>query len=99
MRRRIPRAKTSRAKTKNEIRSDQSAGRRPVDRRMHRISYLSKEGCQMADKETNGRVVETIEEATQAERSPDTFYILIISLVAMAVVGAFLLWYFGVFPG
>ena len=43
----------------------------------------------MADKETNGRVVETIEEATQAERSPDTFYILIISLVALAVVGAF----------
>jgi hypothetical protein len=53
----------------------------------------------MADKETNGRVVETIEEATQAERSPDTFYILIISLVALTVAGAFLLWYFGVFPG
>ena len=52
----------------------------------------------MADKETNGRVVETIEEATQAERSPDTFYILIISLVALAIVGGFLLWYFGVFP-
>ena len=49
----------------------------------------------MAD---NDRVVETIEEATQAERSPDTFYILIISLVALAIVGGFLLWYFGVFP-
>ena len=49
----------------------------------------------MAD---NDRVVETIEEATQAERSPDTFYILIISLVALAIVGGLLLWYFGVFP-
>jgi hypothetical protein len=52
----------------------------------------------MAEKETNGRVVETIEEAAQAERSPDTFYILIISLVALVIIGAFLLWYFGVFP-
>jgi hypothetical protein len=58
-----------------------------------------KEGCQMAEKETSGRVVETIEEATQAEKSPDTFYILIISLVALAVVGGYLFWYFGVFSG
>ena len=52
----------------------------------------------MADKETNGSIVETPEEATQAERSPDTFYILMASLGALAIIGAFLLWYFGVLP-
>ena len=53
----------------------------------------------MANKEKNDRVVETIEEATQAERSPDTFYIMIISLVALVMVGGSLLWYFVVLPG
>jgi cytoskeletal protein RodZ len=51
----------------------------------------------MADK-TNGKVVETLEQATQAEKSPDTFYILIVSLIVLVVIGGFLLWWWGVFP-
>jgi hypothetical protein len=51
----------------------------------------------MADK-TNGKVVETLQEATQAEKSPDTFYVLIISLLALLVIGGVLLWWWGVFP-
>ena len=51
----------------------------------------------MADK-TNGQIVETPEQATQAERSPDTFYILVVSLIALVVIGAFLLWWYGGFP-
>jgi hypothetical protein len=50
----------------------------------------------MTDK--NGHIVETPEEATQAEKSPDTFYILVVSLVALLVIGGVLLWWFGVFP-
>ena len=52
----------------------------------------------MADKDTNGQIVETPEQATQAERSPDTFYILVVSLIALVVIGAFLLWWYGVLP-
>jgi nitrate reductase NapE component len=43
-------------------------------------------------------VVTTTEKAIQAERSPDTFYVLLVSLIAVCVVGAFLLWWYGVFP-
>jgi hypothetical protein len=43
----------------------------------------------MADKDSDGRVVETPREATQAENSPDTFFILIVSLVALVIIGAF----------
>jgi hypothetical protein len=53
----------------------------------------------VADKDTNGQIVETPEQATQAERSPDTFYILVVSLIALVVIGAFLLWWYGVLPG
>jgi flagellar basal body-associated protein FliL len=50
----------------------------------------------MAHKE-NGTIVETEREATQAEKSPNTFVILILSLAALAVVAVVLFWYFGVF--
>lgn len=47
----------------------------------------------------NGTIVETEREATQAEKSPNTFVILIVSLTALAVVAVVLFWYFGVFQG
>jgi hypothetical protein len=50
----------------------------------------------MAIKNRDGQITETPEEARQAENSPDTFFMLIISLVVLAVIGAVLLWYFGV---
>jgi hypothetical protein len=58
---------------------------------------MTQEGHHMAEKKPDGQVVETPEEATQAERSPDTFVILMVSLVALAVIAAGLFWYFGVF--
>jgi hypothetical protein len=45
----------------------------------------------------NGTIVETDREATQAEKSPNTFFVLAVSLSALAVVAALLFWYFGVF--
>ena len=46
------------------------------------------------------QIIETPEEATQAENSPDTLIILIISLFALVLIGAGLLWYFGyIFAG
>lgn len=45
----------------------------------------------------NGTIVETDREATQAEKSPNTFVILAVSLAALAVVALLLFWYFGVF--
>ncbi len=51
-------------------------------------------------KPINDQIIETPEEATQAENSPDTLVILIVSLVALLVIGAGLLWYFGyIFAG
>jgi hypothetical protein len=50
----------------------------------------------MADNDR--KIVETPQQATQAERSPDTFYILIVSLIAVVAIGAILLWWWGVFP-
>ena len=50
----------------------------------------------MARKE-NGIIIETDREATQAEKSPNTFFILAISLAALAVAALLLFWYFGVF--
>jgi hypothetical protein len=49
----------------------------------------------MPDK--NDRREMSVEDAQQADDSPDTFYILIISLAALTIIGAALLWYFGVF--
>ena len=46
------------------------------------------------------QIIETPGEATQAENSPDTLVILVISLVALVLIGAGLLWYFGyIFAG
>lgn len=45
----------------------------------------------------NGVIVETEREATQAEKSPNTFVILVLSLAALAVAAVVLFWYFGVF--
>ena len=52
----------------------------------------------VADKGANSQIVETPEQATQAEKSPNTFYILVVSLIALVVIGAFLLWWYGVLP-
>ena len=52
----------------------------------------------MATKDKDGTISETTEEATQAERSPDTFIILIVSLAALAVIGVGFAWYFGMLP-
>lgn len=46
-----------------------------------------------------GKKEETPREATQAENSPDTFVMLVTSLVILAVIAAALLWYFGFLPG
>lgn len=51
----------------------------------------------MASKDKTGHTIETPLETKQADSSPDTFIILIISLVAAVCVGAGLSWYFGVF--
>ena len=53
----------------------------------------------MAHKNARGEEVETPREATQAENSPNTFIILMVSLVALAVIAVGLFWYFGIFPG
>ena len=50
----------------------------------------------MATKDKDGDISETTEE--EAERSPDTFVILIVSLAALAVIGAGFAWYFGMLP-
>jgi hypothetical protein len=52
----------------------------------------------MTTKDKDGTITETPEEATQAERSPDTFIILIVSLAALAVIGVGFAWYFGMLP-
>ena len=51
-------------------------------------------------KPNTDQIIEPPEEATQAENSPDTLVILITSLVALVLIGAGLLWYFGyIFAG
>lgn len=44
-------------------------------------------------------VVTSDTKAVQAERSPNTFFILLVSLTALAAVALGLFWYFGVFDG
>jgi hypothetical protein len=51
----------------------------------------------MPEKEPDGHIAETPREATQAENSPDTFLILMVSLGLLALIAASLFWYFGVF--
>ena len=52
----------------------------------------------MATKDRDGKIVETPEEATSAESSPDTLIVLLVSLSALAVIGAGFAWYFGYLP-
>ena len=51
----------------------------------------------MAYRDKAGHTIETPLEAKQAESSPNSFIILIISMVAAVIVGAGLLWHFGMF--
>ncbi len=53
----------------------------------------------MATRDTSGQVTETAEEATQAENSKDSYYVLKVSLALALVAGIGLFWYFGVFAG
>lgn len=46
-----------------------------------------------------GKKTETPRESTQAENSPDTFIILVVSLGVLVAAGIAILWYFGVFTG
>lgn len=46
-----------------------------------------------------GKKEETPREATQAENSPDTFVILVISMVVIVAIAGLTLWYFGFLPG
>ena len=52
----------------------------------------------MAD-ESERPIVKSDERAAQAEKSPNTFFILATSLVALTVIAIALFWYFGVFDG
>jgi hypothetical protein len=53
----------------------------------------------MATRDTSGRVTETPSEATQAEDSRDSYYVLKVSMALAIVAGIALFWYFGVFAG
>ena len=53
----------------------------------------------MATHDKSGQVTETAGEATQAENSKDSFYVLKISLALSAIAVIALFWYFGVFSG
>lgn len=52
----------------------------------------------MATKDDEGQIVETPEEATSAENSPDTLVILVVSLAILAVIGLAFAWYLGYLP-
>jgi hypothetical protein len=56
------------------------------------------EGLDVATKGKDRKITESREEATQAENSPDTFIILVVSLGLLAAAAAALFWYFGVLP-
>jgi hypothetical protein len=53
----------------------------------------------MATRDKGGHVTETAREATQAENSKDSLYVLKISLALAVIAGLILFWYFGVFDG
>ncbi len=46
-----------------------------------------------------GKTSETPRESTQAENSPNTFIILVVSMVVIVAIAAGMLWYFGFLPG
>jgi hypothetical protein len=51
----------------------------------------------MSERNSSGQITETPLEATQAENSKDSFYVLKASLVLAILAGICLFWYFGVF--
>lgn len=51
----------------------------------------------MATYDKNGQSTETAQEATQAENSKDSYYILKVSLALSVIAAIGLFWYFGVF--
>jgi hypothetical protein len=53
----------------------------------------------MSTKDASGQVTETPREATQSENSKDSFVVLTVTLVALAIIGVGLFWYFGIVPG
>jgi hypothetical protein len=53
----------------------------------------------MSTKDANGQVTETPQEATQSENSKNSFVVLTVSLVVLALIGVWFMWYFGVLPG
>ena len=52
----------------------------------------------MATKDRDGQITETPGEATQAENSKNSFVVLIVSMVAIVIIGVGLFWYLDVFP-
>lgn len=53
----------------------------------------------MATRDRYGQVTETAREATQAENSKGSYYVLKVSLALAVIAGIVLFWYFGVFDG
>ena len=53
----------------------------------------------MATRDKSGQVIETAREATQAENSKDSYWVLKVSMALVVVAGISLFWYFGVFAG
>lgn len=53
----------------------------------------------MATRDRDGQITETAREATQAENSKDSYYVLKVSLALSVIAAAVLFWYFGVFDG
>lgn len=60
--------------------------------------FISKSWILMA-RNVQDNTTETPRESTQAENSPDTFIILIVSMTVLVAIGVVILWYFGVLPG
>jgi uncharacterized membrane protein YgcG len=60
------------------------------------VSFI--EGWDYMGRNVQGKTTETPREATQAENSPDTFVILIVSMTVLIAAGIAILWYFGVLP-
>ncbi len=53
----------------------------------------------MSTKDANGQVTETPQEARQSENSKNSFVILTVSLVVVALIGVGFMFYFGMLPG
>ena len=51
----------------------------------------------MVTRNSSGQVTETPEQATQAENSKNSYYVLKISMMLAVIAGIGLFWYFGMF--